>query len=129
MRMTDTPMNQAYDSDNVFARIIRGEIPCAKICETEHILAFRDINPQATEHILIIPKGAYVSFADFTANASDGEIIEFIRTAGKIAKDAGLDETGYRLLSNHGEDANQEVPHFHLHIVGGNPLGPMLKRG
>ena len=116
----------AYDSGNVFARILRGEIPCKKVYEDEHVLAFHDIQPQTPTHILVIPKGAYVSFDDFSAKATPEEIAAFIRAAGNIARDAGVAETGYRLLANHGRDGNQEVPHFHLHIFGGRPLGRMV---
>jgi len=118
----------AYDSGNVFARILRGEIPCKKVYEDEHVLAFHDIQPQTPTHILVIPKGAYVSFDDFSAKASPEEIAAFIRAAGKIARDAGVAETGYRILANHGRDGNQEVPHFHLHIFGGRPLGRMVPK-
>jgi diadenosine tetraphosphate (Ap4A) HIT family hydrolase len=118
----------AYDDGNVFARILRGELPCQKVHEDEHTLAFHDINPAAPTHVLVIPKGAYVSFADFSANASDAEIAAFMRVVGRIAADLGLDEQGYRLLANHGTHAHQEVPHFHVHILGGRPLGPLLAR-
>jgi diadenosine tetraphosphate (Ap4A) HIT family hydrolase len=118
----------AYDSGNVFARILRGEIPCKKVYEDEHVLAFHDINPQAPVHILVVPKGAYVSFDDFSAKAPPEEIAAFVRAAGKIARDAGVAETGYRILANHGRDGNQEVPHFHLHIFGGRHLGRMVPK-
>ena len=116
----------AYDPQNIFARILRGEIPCRKVFEDDHVLAFHDINPQAPTHILVIPKGAYVSFDDFSETASAAEIEAFIRATGRIAREAGHVESGYRLLANHGADAHQEVPHFHLHIFAGKPLGPML---
>jgi histidine triad (HIT) family protein len=119
----------AYDDNNVFARILRGEIPCRTVYEDEHVLAFHDVNPQTPTHILVIPKGAYVSFDDFSQTASDAEIAAFCRAAGKIAREQGLDGPGYRILANHGAAANQEVPHFHLHIFAGRPLGPMLARG
>jgi histidine triad (HIT) family protein len=119
----------AYDRNNVFARILRGEIPCRKVYEDEHVLAFHDINPLAPSHILVIPKGEYVSFDDFSQTASDSEIVAFCRASGKIAREQGLDGPGYRILANHGVAANQEVPHFHLHIFAGRPLGPMLARG
>ena len=118
----------AYDPGNIFARILRGEVPCRKVYEDDYVLAFHDINPLAPTHILVIPKGPYVSFADFSATASDAEITGFMRAAGKIARDAGLDQPGYRLLANHGPDSHQEVPHFHLHIFAGRPLGPLLKQ-
>ncbi len=119
----------AYDPNNIFARILRGEIPCKKVYEDDHTLAFHDINPQAPVHVLVIPKGAYVSMDDFSANASDTEIAALTRTVGKVARDLGVAEAGYRILSNHGEDAHQEVPHLHIHIFGGRPLGRMLAKG
>lgn len=115
-----------YDSNNIFAKILRGEIPCDKVYESDHALAFNDISPQAPTHTLVIPKGAYVSMADFSAKASDGEIADFIRSVGIVAKAAGLEGDGYRILANHGTNAHQEVPHFHIHIVGGKALGPLL---
>lgn len=117
----------SYDDSNIFARIIRGEIPCDKVYEDDHVLAFRDINPQTPTHILVVPKGPYVSFVDFSSQASPEEIAAFVRAAGKIAAEAGLDDPGYRVLANHGTDAHQEVPHFHLHIFGGKDLGRMIK--
>jgi len=117
-----------YDDSNIFARILRGEIPASKVHEDEHALAFRDINPLAPTHILVIPKGAYVSWDDFSATASDAEIAGFVRAVGKVARDAGLVDGGYRLLANAGIDSGQEVPHLHVHIFAGRPLGPMLAR-
>jgi histidine triad (HIT) family protein len=117
-----------YDDNNIFARILRGEIPSKKVYEDEHVLAFHDINPLSPTHILVIPKGNYVSWDDFSENASDGEIAAFVRAAGRIARDEGLVEPGYRLLANVGVDSGQEVPHLHLHIFGGRSLGPMLTR-
>ena len=117
----------AYDDDNIFAKIIRGEIPCNKVFENEHVLAFHDINPQTPSHVLVIPKGRYVSSDDFAASASDVEIAEFVRAVGAIARDLGLVEPGYRILANHGRDAHQEVPHFHVHIFGGCNLGRMIR--
>ena len=117
-----------YDDNNIFARIIRGEIPSKKIYEDEHVLAFQDINPLSPTHILVIPKGNYVSWDDFSERAPDAEIAAFVRAAGKIARDEGLVEPGYRLLANVGPNSGQEVPHLHLHIFGGRPLGPMLAR-
>lgn len=117
-----------YDDANVFAKILRGEIPCKKAYEDEHALAFHDINPQAPVHILVIPKGAYVSWDDFAAKASDGEIAGFVRAVGQAARDNGLVEPGYRLLANIGGHGHQEVPHLHVHLFGGRPLGPMLSR-
>jgi histidine triad (HIT) family protein len=115
-----------YDPNNIFAKILRGEIPCKKAHESAHALAFHDINPQAPTHILVIPKGAYVSADDFSVQASAAEIEDFWRSVGAVARQAGVDAGGYRLIANHGGDAHQEVPHFHIHILGGRPLGPML---
>lgn len=117
----------AYDPNNIFAKILRGDIPCAKVYEDEHVLAFNDINPQTATHVLVIPKGAYVSFDDFSRDASEAEITALMRAAGQIARDLGVAETGYRILANTGSDALQEVPHFHLHIFAGQPLGRMIK--
>lgn len=117
-----------YDDNNIFARILRGEIPSRKVYEDEHALAFHDINPQAPHHVLVIPKGRYVSWDDFSATASDTEIAGFIRAVGKVAREAGMVEPGYRLLANVGPDSHQEVPHLHVHIFAGRPLGPMLVR-
>jgi diadenosine tetraphosphate (Ap4A) HIT family hydrolase len=119
---------QPYDDSNIFARILRGELPCNKVHEDEHVLAFHDINPLAPTHILVIPKGSYVSWDDFSDRASDAEIAAFTRAIGKIARDAGLVEPGYRVLANVGSNSGQEVPHLHAHIFGGRPLGPMLAR-
>lgn len=117
-----------YDETNIFARILRGEIPCDKVFEDDHALAFRDINPQAPTHILVVPKGAYVSWDDFSKRASEAEIAGFVRAVGQVARAAGLVEPGYRLLANIGRDGHQEVPHLHVHIFGGRALGPMLPR-
>jgi histidine triad (HIT) family protein len=119
---------QAYDENNIFARILRGELSCSKVFEDEHVLAFRDINPLAPTHILVIPKGPYVSWDDFSAKASDEEIGAFVRAIGKIARDERLVEDGYRVLANVGVNSGQEVPHLHAHIFAGRPLGPMLAR-
>jgi histidine triad (HIT) family protein len=118
----------AYDESNIFARILRGEIPCRKVHEDEHALAFHDIHPQAPVHILVIPKGAYVSWDDFSERAPAEEIAGFVRAVGRIAREAGLVAPGYRLLANVGANSGQEVPHLHVHIFGGRPLGPMLSR-
>jgi histidine triad (HIT) family protein len=115
-----------YDDNNIFARILRGEIPSDKVYEDEHVLAFRDINPLAPTHVLVIPKGPYVSWDDFSAKAPDAEIARFVRAVGKIARDAGLVDSGYRILANAGLNSGQEVPHLHVHIFGGRPLGAML---
>ena len=117
-----------YDKNNVFARILRGELPCSKVYEDDHVLAFRDINPQAPTHIILIPKGEYVSVDDFSANASGAELSAFLQAIGRIAHQEGVAETGYRILANHGAAAHQDVPHFHLHLFGGRDLGPMLRR-
>lgn len=117
-----------YDDDNVFARILRGEIPSHKVYEDEWAYAFEDINPQAKVHTLVIPKGRYVSWDDFSARASDAEIAGFVRAVGEVARRKGLVAPGYRLLANVGPHAGQEVPHLHVHIFGGEPLGPMIAR-
>ena len=125
-------MGYVYDDQNIFAKILRGEIPNSTVKETDHTLAFADIQPQAPHHVLVIPKGAYVTADDFAQNASEAEIVDFWRTFGSIyaepgvAPDAGA---GYRIISNSGEDGVQEVPHFHMHILAGRPLGRMLQRG
>ena len=117
-----------YDRNNVFARILRGELPCDKVYEDEHVLAFRDINPQAPAHIVVIPKGEYFSVDDFSETASEAELAAFVRAIARIAHQEGVAEGGYRILANHGAAAHQDVPHFHLHLVGGRDLGPMLRR-
>jgi histidine triad (HIT) family protein len=117
----------AYDRDNIFARILRGEIPCSKVYEDDLVLAFEDINPQAPNHVLVIPKGEYVSMDDFSAKASDGEIAAVIRALGHIARELGVAGPGYRILSNCGPDGHQEVPHLHFHLFAGRPLGRMIK--
>ncbi len=117
-----------YDRNNIFARILRGEIPAKKVYEDEHALAFHDINPAAPVHILVIPKGDYVSWDDFSARGSAEEIAGFVRAVGHVAREQGLTAPGYRLLANVGGDAGQEVPHLHVHIFGGRRLGPMLAR-
>jgi len=118
-----------YDSNNIFAKILREEIPSKKVLETNFALAFYDINPQAPVHVLVIPKGPYLSMADFSLNASDEEIVGLWRAVGETAKKLGLVEGGYRILSNHSIHAHQEVFHLHIHILGGHPLGPMLEGG
>ncbi|MBY0511681.1 MAG: histidine triad nucleotide-binding protein [Rhodospirillaceae bacterium] len=119
-------MFDEYDNNNIFARILRGEIPCKKVHEDEYTLAFEDINPQAPVHTLVIPKGRYISMKDFSATASDAEIAGLIRAVGKVAAMKGLKESGYRILANAGPNSHQEVPHLHIHVFGGQPLGPML---
>ena len=117
-----------YDDSNIFARILRGELPSKTVYEDEFALAFHDINPQAPLHILVIPKGPYVSWDDFSAKASDAEIGGFVRAVGEVARMKGLVEPGYRLLANTGTNSHQEVPHLHVHLFAGQPLGPMLVR-
>lgn len=119
---------QPYDDQNIFAKILRGEIPNRTVYEDEWALAFHDINPQAPVHILVIPKGAYVSWDDFSAKADDTEIAGFIRAVGHVAREQGLVAPGYRLLANAGINSHQEVPHLHVHLFGGKALGPMLMR-
>jgi histidine triad (HIT) family protein len=116
----------AYDRNNVFARILRGELPCNKVYEDEHVLAFHDINPQAPTHILVVPKGEYVSLDDFSEKASAVEIAALIQALGHIAREHGAAEAGYRILANTGPAARQEVPHFHVHLFAGRDLGAML---
>ncbi len=115
-----------YDPDNIFAKILRGEIPCQKVYEDDWALAFHDIAPQAPVHILVIPKGPYVGWDDFSAKASPEEIAGFVRAVGHVARAQGLVEPGYRLLANLGAHGGQEVPHLHVHLFGGKPLGPMI---
>jgi histidine triad (HIT) family protein len=118
----------AYDRDNVFAKILRGEIPCRRAYEDDYALAFHDINPLAPVHVLVIPKGDYVSLDDFTAQAPADQIAGFFRAVGETARVLGLREKGYRVLANTGAHGQQEVPHFHVHIFGGAPLGRMLQK-
>lgn len=123
-------MAYAYDDQNIFAKILRGEIPNDTVLETEHTLAFRDIAPKAPDHVLVIPKGAYVTFDHFCAEASDAEIVDFNRAVAQVCKMIGAEPghggEGFRAISNAGENGVQEVPHFHMHILAGRPLGPML---
>jgi histidine triad (HIT) family protein len=125
-------MQYAYDPQNIFARILRGEIPNKTVLETQHTLAFHDIGPQAPVHVLVIPKGAYVNFDHFAAEASAEELVDFHRVAARIVADLdlapGQGGPGYRAISNSGGHAHQEVPHYHLHILAGRPLGPMLTK-
>jgi histidine triad (HIT) family protein len=121
-------MAHSYDDQNIFAKILRGEIPNQTVAETEHTLAFNDITPQAPVHVLVIPKGAYVTFDHFVNEAGDAEVLDFWRTAAQIAADKGIDASGYRIISNAGRDGHQEVPHFHLHLVGGHATGRMLEK-
>lgn len=117
-----------YDPNNVFAKILRGEIPCKKVYEDEYVLAFNDIAPQAPVHILVIPKGSYVSIGDFGTKASAEEIKAFFEAVSRIAEEQGLSGDGFRTITNTGLNGGQEVPHFHLHILGGRRLGPMLSK-
>lgn len=116
----------AYDDNNIFAKILRGEIPAKKVYEDDHALAFHDLYAKAPVHVLVIPKGKYVSIADFGENASEAEIAGFYRAAAKIARDLGLTEAGFRTIANTGLNGGQEVPHFHIHLLGGKKLGPMI---
>ena len=115
-----------YDDTNIFARILRGEIPSRRVYEDEWAIAFHDINPQAPVHVLVIPRGPYVALADFTACASEAEIAGFFRAVGTVARQLELEGPGYRALANMGVHGGQEVPHLHVHLFGGAPLGPML---
>ena len=123
-----TDPKQTYDESNIFAKILRGELPCTKVYEDEWALAFEDIGPQAPVHVLVIPKGKYVSWDDFTAKATGEEIAGFMRAVGEVARQLGLADQGYRMISNIGFDAGQEVPHLHVHVCGGKPLGRMIPR-
>ncbi len=118
----------AYDPDNVFARILRGDLPCKKIYEDAHTLAFNDIRPQAPVHVLVIPKGAYESLDDFHAKASEAEQAALMRAVGHVARLVGVGDGGYRVIANTGRDGHQEVPHLHFHILGGRPMGRMVSR-
>jgi diadenosine tetraphosphate (Ap4A) HIT family hydrolase len=118
----------AYDPNNIFARLLRGEIPSRKVYEDEYALAFHDINPQTPIHVLVIPKGPYVSFDDFSAEASEAELLGFFRAVGKVARALGIAEPGYRMLANIGYDGHQEVPHFHIHLFGGRRMGIMVPK-
>lgn len=120
-------MAYVYDDQNIFAKILRGEIPNDTVMETEHTLAFRDIQPQAPVHVLVIPKGPYVCYDHFATQANDAEIVDFTRTVSKIVEMEGLQEGGYRIISNAGEAGIQEVPHLHFHLVGGRSLGRILQ--
>ncbi|MCY7270868.1 MAG: histidine triad nucleotide-binding protein [Sphingomonas bacterium] len=120
--------SQPYDDQNIFAKILRGEIMCNKVYEDEHVLAFHDIAPLAPVHVLVIPKGAYVSWDDFSRDASDAELTALSRAVGEVARLVGADAQGYRLLANTGKRSGQEVAHLHVHIFGGQPLGPMLAK-
>jgi histidine triad (HIT) family protein len=122
----------SYDTNNIFAKILRKEIPCDKVYENDHVLAFKDINPQAKIHVLVIPKGAYVNMDDFSQNAKNDEIVALTRALGEVTKIVGLSSysegKGYRYIGNNGPDGGQEVPHLHFHIIGGEPLGRMVSK-
>ena len=118
----------AYDKKNIFAKILRGEIPCDKVYEDEYVLAFRDINPQAPVHVLVIPKGPYINTDDFSVKASDAEIVGYTRAVGQIVRELGIVDMGFRFLANNGPNAHQEVLHFHTHILAGRDLGHMIKK-
>ncbi len=117
----------SYDNDNIFAKILRGEIPCDKVYEDDHVLAFNDISPQAPVHVLVIPKGSYTDIADFGANAPVEEVAAFHKAIALIAREKDLKDSGFRTIANAGVNGGQEVPHFHVHILGGKALGPMLR--
>ena len=119
-------MKKTYDQNNIFAKILRSEIPCQKIIENEHALAFSDINPLAPTHILIIPKNSYIDFYDFTQNASLGEINLLWKLVNDVIEHQSLSEKGFRIITNSGKDGNQDVPHFHVHLLGGKNLGRMM---
>ena len=118
----------SYDPNNIFARIIRGEIPCKKLFENQHVLAFHDIRPQAPVHVLVIPKGPYLTHTEFAEKASEAEQAALVKAIGEVARMTGVADTGYRLIVNNGADGHQEVPHLHFHVVGGRPLGRMLSK-
>lgn len=122
----------SYDDQNIFAKILRGEIPNDTVYEDDHVLAFRDINAQAPTHVLVVPKGPYISFDDFAENADDAEIVAYVRAIGKVARAEGVAPVaggnGFRLIANAGPDGVQEVPHLHVHVIGGRRVGRMLPR-
>ena len=116
-----------YDKNNIFAKILRGEIPCKKVFEDEHTFSFEDINPQADVHILVIPKGEYTDWSDFSTRASSIEIEAFCKAIAHVAFIREISHSGYRVISNIGNNGNQEVPHLHMHVLGGRQLGPILR--
>ena len=120
------PSTPVYDSHNIFARILRGEIPCDLVYEDERVLAFRDIQPAAPVHVLVIPRGEYVSFVDFAEKAGSEAVAEFFHSVHHVILELGLEASGCRIITNHGAHASQTVPHFHVHILGGRPLGALL---
>ena len=117
-----------YDNSNIFAKILRGEAPCQIVDEDDHTLSFEDINPQAQVHILVISRKAYIDWVDFTERASKEEILGFVQAISRVAVKMGINKSGYRVISNSGLDGHQEVPHLHMHVLGGEPLGPLLER-
>ena len=117
-----------YDPNNIFAKILRGEIPCDKVYEDDYAIAFNDIQPKAPVHVLVIPKGAYISLTDFSQDAAPEEISGFFRAVGKVIDSLGVAKGGYRTIANTGLNGGQEVPHFHVHILAGSALGPMLPK-
>ncbi len=125
-------MAYAYDDQNIFAKILRGEIPNDTVLETEHSLAFKDISPSAPHHVLVIPKGAYVTYDHFAAEASEAEIVDYTRAIGQVCAQLGVDPGagggGYRIISNAGEHGVQEVPHLHVHILAGRNIGRMIEK-
>jgi diadenosine tetraphosphate (Ap4A) HIT family hydrolase len=125
-KFKEIKFTMAYDKDNVFAKILRGEIPCKVVYEDDHVLCIHDAFPKAPVHVLILPRGPYISMTDFTAHASEAEMIAMQRAVGKIVEQLGLADGGYRVIANTGEHGGQEVPHLHWHVVGGGALGPML---
>lgn len=118
----------SYDDENIFAKILRGEIPCQKVDECEYTLSFYDIQPQALVHILVIPKGRYINMVDFSEQASDAEQAAYIAALGRVTKGAGIDKEGFRLIANSGINGRQDVPHLHTHIIGGERLGAMITK-
>jgi histidine triad (HIT) family protein len=122
-------LSYSYDDQNIFAKILRGEIPNQTVLETEHALAFRDIRPQAPVHVLVIPKGSYVTFDHFAQEASEAEIVDYVRAVGEVCRMEGVAEDGWRLISNAGRSGVQEVPHLHVHVLAGRSLGRMLQPG
>lgn len=120
----------SYDDNNIFAKILAGDIPCTKVLETEHTLAFADIEPQAPTHVLVIPKGRYVDFEQFASEASEEEIVDYVRVIGRVSRESGVAQSaggdGYRLIANAGQNGHQDVPHLHVHVLGGRRLGRML---
>lgn len=118
----------AYDTNNIFAKILRGEIPCTKVYEDDAVLAFDDISPRAPVHTLVIPKGPYMTIDAMAADGKDADIAALFRAIATVAALKGVADSGYRVISNMGEHGGQEVPHLHFHVLGGRPIGPMVKK-